>query len=300
MAADSSSTCHERENIWGRVHSKLLRHAVPDSRFDYDFSSFVPDFRGSSSAIDRIVELACYKSANTILITSDNSLEQLRHRALRDEKRVLVGTHKLRRGFVLLDPKMISEDKHEKASWLDGMERPGIGRPVTLTQLEEKVDLCVTGVLAVSGQGDVIKRSPQYFEIQWGMLLDMNVLDRNTPVIAVAHSCQVVNEEGTGVERIRTDGQWNITPDYVVTPEKALKLQGVERPGVGIQFDTLDSELLVTIPSLQELKGIQMMEQIMKGANFAQETSKPSPSVPNVDEQLGISMVERIMKGYKV
>ncbi|KAF2704956.1 hypothetical protein K504DRAFT_104417 [Pleomassaria siparia CBS 279.74] len=286
---------HEREAIWARVRSNLLRHAIPDSRLDYDFSSFVPDFRGSSHAIDGVIKLPCYQSAQTILITPDNSLEQLRYRALQDGKKVVVGTHKLRRGFVLLDPKLIIKDKHELASCLDGMERPGIGRHTSLAQLEEKVDMCVTGALVVSGQGMVLKKSSQYFELQWGMLTDRKVLDQKTPVVIVTHDCQVVDTE----DCMSSTRQSDIIPDFIVTPETVHEIKEANRPAVGIQFDTVDPELLATIPSLQELKGIQMMEQIMKGAGFAQETLNLSPAAPSADEQLGISMVERIMAGYK-
>jgi 5-formyltetrahydrofolate cyclo-ligase len=67
--ADSS-----RKLIWARVYQDLIQHAIPDARFNYDFMSFTPDFRGSASAIDRLVSLPCYQSASVILVTPDNSL----------------------------------------------------------------------------------------------------------------------------------------------------------------------------------------------------------------------------------
>jgi 5-formyltetrahydrofolate cyclo-ligase len=302
MAAGSPFTSSEREAIWGRVHLDLLQHAgaVPDSRFHYDFSSFVPDFRGSSSAIDRIVQLPCYISANTILVTPDNSLEQLRYRALKDGKKLLVATYKLSRGFVLLDPKRISEDQFEMASLLDTMERPGIGRSLTLAQMEEKVDLCVTGVLAVTEQGVIIRESPNYFEIQWRILLDRKVLEKETPVIAVAHSCQVIGWAEELLKKSPSDGQLHIIPNFIVTPERVTTSSGVGELSANIDFDALDPKLFATIPVLQELRGIQMMEEIMKGAGFPQEPLKPTPTMPDADEQLGISIVEKLMRGYKV
>jgi len=300
MASGSTLTYPEREAIWGHVRLDLLQHAgaIPDSRFHYDFSSFVPDFRGSSSAIDRIVQLPCYISANTILVTPDNSLEQLRHRALKDGKKVLVATYKLLRGFVLLDPKRISEDKYEMASLLDIMERPGIGRPLTLAQMEE-VDLCVTGVLAITEQGITIRKSSNYFEIQWGILLDRKALDQKTPVVAIAHSCQVIGR-AEELKQLQPDGQLHITPDFIVTPERVIASSSVEKASANIDLDALDPGLFATIPLLQELKGIQMMEKIMKGAGFPQQAPKVTPTMPDADEQLGISIVEKLMRGYKV
>ena len=36
------------------VYSKLLKYAIPDTRLHYNYGDFVPDFRGSSSALERL------------------------------------------------------------------------------------------------------------------------------------------------------------------------------------------------------------------------------------------------------
>ena len=68
-----------RKLLWASVYKQLLRHAAPDSRHNYDFLSFVPSFRGADDAVARATSLQCYKEAKTLLVTSDNSLEGLRH-----------------------------------------------------------------------------------------------------------------------------------------------------------------------------------------------------------------------------
>ena len=288
------------EAVWHRVRSNLLQHAVPDSRFHHDFSFFVPDFRGSAVAIGRIAELPCYQSAKTVLVTPDNCLEQLRHQALKDGKKLLVATYKLQRGFVLLDPERIGEDRLEMASWLDGMERPGIGRHVSLAQIADKVDLCVTGVLAITGEGVILQPTPQCFEIQWGMLSDRKLLNPKTPIVALAHCCQVVDDEVVMPVNIMSDGPRRIRPDFIATPEKVIEVHGTERSVQEFKVERLDPKLVTGIPPLQELQGIQMMERIMSASGFGQENPKSDSSALSADEQLGISIVDRLMKGYKV
>ena len=291
-----------RKRIWARVYKELLQHAIPDARFNYDFMCFTPDFRGSASAIDRLVALPCYQAAAVILVTPDNSLEQLRYRALRDGKRVLVATYRLRRGFVLLHPARIEQSKYEMAACLDGMEKPGIGRSVTLAQMRDeclKVDLCVTGGLVFNARGVTIWEGHNLLEVQWAMLQDMNILQAKAPVIAVAHNCQVVDEAELGAEKVTSDREGEVQCDWVVTPDATVEVAAAIKPTGGIDFETVDPEGLLNIPPLQELRGIRMMEQIMQRNGFVSVKEEKPEAAPTEDEQLGISIVEKLMQNFK-
>ncbi|KZM28638.1 5-formyltetrahydrofolate cyclo-ligase [Ascochyta rabiei] len=289
--------------LWAGVYPQLLRYAVPDSRFNYDFLKFTPDFRGSSDTVERIAKLSCYKEARTILVTGDNSVEGLRHRALKDGKRVLVGTYRLRRGFVVLDPKRIGDSKLELAACLDAMEKPGIGRAVSLSQLRDegyKIDMCALGGLVFNEQGVVIWEGSALFEVQWALLQDLKMLDVTTPVIAVAHECQVVDEAQYGIDVIKPDKNGEVQCDFIITPERVLEVKGAVKPVGGVDFQKVDPEALNNIPPLQELKGIRMMEQIMSSNGFgSKEKEGEERKPPSAEEQMGIDIVERLMKGLK-
>lgn len=300
MTAAPSLHADPRQLIWQRVYKDLVKYAKPDSRFHYDFLSFTPDFRDSSSAVERLTELPCYKSASTILATPDGSLEELRYRALKDGKKLLVSTYRMRRGFVLLSPQSIGEADLQAASWLDGMERPGIGRHLSLAQLQEegvKVDLCVLGGLAFNTQGVVVWEGHGLFEVQWALLHDIKVMQQQAPVVAVAHSCQVIEEADLGLERIKPEKAAEVQCDYIATPDKVFEVQGAIKPTSGVNFDAVDSAALNHIPPLQELKGIRMMEAIMKDGGFDKE--KKEEQGPTEAEQAGIDMMEKIMRGFK-
>ncbi|KAH7406252.1 hypothetical protein DE146DRAFT_651157 [Phaeosphaeria sp. MPI-PUGE-AT-0046c] len=298
-----ASPDENRKLIWARVYQDLVRNAIPDSRFNYDFLSFTPDFRGSATASSRVADLPCYKNARAVLITSDNSLERLRYQALKDGKKVLVGTYRLRRGFVLLDPARIDHAMYELAASLDGMEKPGLGRAMSLAQLRDEglnIDVCVTGGLVINEHGVVVYEGQALFEVQWALLQDVKVLGVSARVIAVAHACQVVNETLWGLEETKPTKTGEVQCDFVVTPEKVFKVEAPCRPTTGINFDTIDQDALNNIPPLQELKGIRTMEQIMVDGGFKQQDKVEEKSnAPTAEEQTGIDIVAKLMKGYK-
>jgi 5-formyltetrahydrofolate cyclo-ligase len=299
-----ASPDERRKLLWARVYQDLVRNAVPDSRFNFDFLSFTPDFRGSSAATSRVLGLPCYQSARTVLITSDNSLEGLRYQALKDGKKVLVGTYRLRRGFILLDPARIEDNKLELAACLDGMERPGIGRAMSIAQLRDEglhIDMCATGGLVFNEKGIVVYEGQALFEVQWALLQDIRVLDVSAHVVAVAHTCQVVDEASLGFEEIKPSKGGEVQCDFIVTPEKVFQIDAAVKPNTGIDFAMVDPEALNNIPPLQELKGIRTMEQIMTSGGFGQEKEKTEeqPKAPSADEQMGMDIVTKLMKGYK-
>ncbi|KAH9862997.1 hypothetical protein J1614_010667 [Plenodomus biglobosus] len=301
MSIPTTPENSRRKVIWARVYKDLLHHAYPDSRFSYDFLAFTPDFRHSDIAIGQVAELPCYKNASTILITPDNSLEGLRYRALRDGKRVLVATYRLRRGFVLLDPANIDEACHRHAACLDGMEKSGLGRAVTMAQLRDEgvnVDMCAVGALALNEQGVMIWEGQALFEVQWALLQDIGVLSNNAAVAAVAHACQVIDEVALGVDKFVPDKKGEVQCDYVVTPERVFHVDNALKPSGAIDFKTVDPDALNNIPPLQELKGMRMMEQIMQQGGFS-STPEKKADPPSAEEQMGISIVEKLMKGAK-
>jgi 5-formyltetrahydrofolate cyclo-ligase len=290
--------------IWARIESDLLRHAIPDSRFHHDYSQFVPDFRGSWAAINRVLELPCYKTAKTIFVAPDNSLQQLRYRALIDGKKLLVATHGLRRGFVLLDPARIPEERYELASCLDGMERPSIGRNVSLVQLQEEwvtVDMFIIGSLAVSVRGVQACKNREVSSLQWHILSDMGVLTQKTPVLTVVHECQVLDQKD---ERTNSWGsEWldHVQCDLVVTPDRVIQIDAATKPEPNQPWlDKVPPELTQSMSPLQELMGIAMMDKIMRKASSTKEGKKPEPRKPQPEEQMGIDIVTKLMKGYKV
>ncbi|OAP56601.1 hypothetical protein AYL99_08713 [Fonsecaea erecta] len=251
----------EKDQIRQLVWPRLREVAIPDSRFHYDFSSFIADFQGSGAATERLVSLRCYADARVIFITPDNCLEQLRLRALEDGKKVLVTTYAIRRGFWLLDPAVIVTPEARKlACLLDAMERPGLGRALSLAEIQQlglQVDVMVTGTGAINHSGIRFGKGHGFFDLEWGMLTTIKAVSFSIPSIAVVHDCQVLGEE------LRPE-VFDTVCDYIVTPTTIIDIAkaGVvpKKPTCGILWDRLQPGMLEDIPPLEELRQIQGRE----------------------------------------
>ncbi|KAF4619082.1 hypothetical protein G7Y89_g14765 [Cudoniella acicularis] len=239
-----------KSQIRTKVWSQFRSVAFPDSRFHHDYSSYIADFEGSSAATDLLVALPAYKNAEIIFIAPDNCIQELRHRALKDGKRVLVTTYGIRRGFFILDPKRIPAEKWEIASILDGMEK--VGQHVTLAEigkLASHIGLMVTGTGAINYSGLRFGKGHGFFNLEWAMLFSIGVVDTTTQSIAVVHECQVLNEDLRGED-------WDTGCDFVVTNARAIQVEHAAKPTCGIIWDKLEDGMMEDVEPLKELRAM--------------------------------------------
>ncbi|KAJ9612603.1 hypothetical protein H2200_004200 [Cladophialophora chaetospira] len=246
-----------KDSIRRLVWPRLREVALPDSRFHFDFSSFIADFHGSEAVTKRLVSLPCYNRAKVVFITPDNCLEQLRLRALQDGKKVLVTTYAIKRGFWLLDPVIITAPEARRlASFLDAMEKPGLGRHLSLAEMQQlglQVDLMVTGTGAINEAGIRFGKGHGFFDLEWAMLTSISVVHLSTPCVAVVHDCQVLKET------LKPEA-FDTVCDYIVTPTRVIEVQEpVHKPACGILWEKLQPGMLEDIPPLRELRELQGM-----------------------------------------
>jgi 5-formyltetrahydrofolate cyclo-ligase len=234
-----------RQRIW----EKLRPVAKPDSRFHLNFAEVIPDFEGSELATDRLVAQPAYTRARYAFVTPDNGLAGLRRRLLDDGKTLVVSTYGIFRGFVLLEPESIAPEHRLFASWLDGMEH--FGRPITLAEIQSRgpFDLMVTGASAVSLNGVRFGKGHGFFDLEWGMFTDVGVAGESTPVTAVVHDVQVVEEE-------LVPSETDILVDAIATPTRFVTVSRGRRP-FGIKWNLLAPEQLAATPPLQELQRLR-------------------------------------------
>lgn len=231
-----------RQQVW----AELRQVAYPDSRLHWDFSEFVPDFEGSERCTQAIASMPWYEQCATLFVAPDNSLRGVRAQAIAGGKRLLVATHSLVRGFYLVEPQTIPDGLAQLAATLDGLET--YARKVTLEDVRAlgAIDLLVTGVSLVTEKGVRWGKGHGYFDLEWAMFREIGVVNRDTPVIAVGHDCQVVS---TDLEPSPVD----TIADVVVTPTRVLEVgHFYEKPG-GVLWDFVSSELRQQVPPLQAL-----------------------------------------------
>jgi 5-formyltetrahydrofolate cyclo-ligase len=88
MSSDSSMNA--KATVAGNIASAMERHALPDSRFQLDFSQFIPDFPGSDAAARRLTADTAYQRARYLFVTPDNALNSFRRQAIADGKTMLI------------------------------------------------------------------------------------------------------------------------------------------------------------------------------------------------------------------
>lgn len=228
-----------RERIW----SELRAVARPDSRFHWDFSSFITDFAGSDACARRVLDLEAYRALgrSTVFITPDNCLEDLRAELIRQRRSFVMTTYGIVRGFMLLDAARVPVEDARYAATLDGFDR--YARPVSLAEMAAgpPVGLCVTGGSAVSRNGVRFGKGHGYFDFEFAVLSELGLTDTSTPIVDVIHDCQYVDEE-------LPPKAHDVAVDLIVTPTRTITVDAPRRPAArirweliaGTEFDRLD------------------------------------------------------------
>lgn len=229
------------------IWEKLRPVALPDSRFSFDFLEYIPDFQGSCNAINNILKSNQYKRSSCIFITPDNCLSLIRENAIKDEKKILISTYGIKRGFILLDRSMVPNGQEIFASTLDGLEY--FGRKVSLSDIKKdlrRIDLLVTGASAVSIGGVRFGKGHGFFDIEWGIFTEMGLVSTDVPIFSVVHDVQVIYDE---LIKKETD----ITVDYIFTQNEVIRtIRQSNRPH-GIKWDIVTEQRKNEIPVLEEL-----------------------------------------------
>lgn len=236
-------TAEHRDRVW----RELRRVARPDSRFHWDFSSFIADFVGSEDAARRVLELAVYRDGGMLFITPDNSTEALRRLVIDDGRRFLMTTYGIGRGFLLLDPAKVPPGQSRYAATLDGMD--AYATPVSLAEIARlpDVDLLVTGGSAVSRNGVRFGKGHGYFDLEWAMLSEIGAVDAESQIVDLVHDCQFVDEDLSGEAH-------DVSVDWIVTPTRSIPVGTVSRPPGQVFWDLLGGTELAEVPPIQELR----------------------------------------------
>jgi len=231
-----------RERIW----RELRAVGRPDSRFHWDFASFIADFEGSEECGVRVRDLGSYRAGGLLFITPDNSTEALRQQAMDDGRPFLMTTYGIGRGFLLLDPSSVPTDEHRYAATLDGMDR--YSRQLSVADLRTlgHIDLLVTGGSAVSRNGVRFGKGHGYFDLEWAMLSELGLTDAASEIADVVHDCQVVDGDLLGDDH-------DVPVDWIVTPTSTARVTEPGRTAGRIRWDLLAKSPLLMIPPIQEL-----------------------------------------------
>jgi 5-formyltetrahydrofolate cyclo-ligase len=237
-----------REQIWAEL-SKVAR---PDSRFHWDFSSFICDFEGSEKCSDQLLELVAItdRGRRQIFVTPDNCLEDFRYKLIQRGIPFVMTTYGIVRGFYRLEPATIPASDHRYAATLDGFDR--YSEQLSLRQLQEteKFSLLVTGGSAVSKNGVRFGKGHGYFDFEWAVLSELGLTDSSSVVADVVHDCQFVNE-------VMPAEKHDVVVDWVITPTQEIHIDQSSRQRGRVFWEMVPGTEFAELSIVAELRDIQ-------------------------------------------
>lgn len=209
----------------------------------------IPNFRGAEVAATRLASLDEWRRAQVVKVNPDSPQRSVRLRALSEGKLLVMPTPRLRQGFILLDPRDLKPGLYSKASTIRGAFTYGRLLPSvdSILRSVERIDFIVEGSVAVNRYGERLGKGEGYGEIEYAILLELGVIDRDVPIATTVHDLQVINE------RMPQD-PYDVPVDYVATPTRLIKCSRGPRPP-GILWDLLKKEKIAEIPLLREVGG---------------------------------------------
>ena len=173
----------------------------------------IPNFIGAEKAAQKLRELPEYKAAKVVFCNPDSPQRPVREIALKDGKIVVMATPRLKKGFLLLDPKKIPKNRIFEASAIHGAFKHG----QSIEPSKVKIDLFIAGSVAVSLDGGRLGKGKGYSDQEYAILKNAGSFSSKTVVVTTVHDVQVVEE-------IPRD-EWDVPVDVVVTPSKIIRIR---------------------------------------------------------------------------
>jgi 5-formyltetrahydrofolate cyclo-ligase len=199
----------------------------------------IPNFVGNSEAAIRLQSLTEYTSAESVFVNPDSPQLPVREMILRDGKRLVMASPKLREGFIEIGPAVANP---RIAASISGAMRFG-----SKTRLRDlKLDLVVEGSVAVDGRGGRLGKGGGFGDLEFAILKEIGAISDYTPVLTTVHELQIV-------ERIPME-KHDAPVDFISTPKRILKVKNRYQKPRGVFWELLGPEVFERIPLLKEAR----------------------------------------------
>ncbi|MCW4026762.1 MAG: 5-formyltetrahydrofolate cyclo-ligase [Candidatus Bathyarchaeota archaeon] len=231
----------EKDHIRRRIWELMEQSGV--ARFPRPVFGRIPNFEGSEKAARRLSEQSVFRSAKVVKVNPDAPQRKVRMSVLSSGKILIMPTPRLRKGFIILDPREIPERFLAKASTIRGAF--SYGRLCSLKDLP-KVDLVVAGSVAVSRDGVRIGKGGGYSELEYGFLRELDLVREDTPVLTTVHDIQIV-------DKVPREAQ-DLVVDAIITPTRTIRIKRRSSRLKGIIWELITENKLDDMPVLLELR----------------------------------------------
>ncbi|MEM2924621.1 MAG: 5-formyltetrahydrofolate cyclo-ligase [Methanocellales archaeon] len=198
-----------KEQIRNRIWSLMESSGIAD--FPLPVSGRIPNFKGALQASQRLRETEIWKKSKVVFSSPDYAQKYCREFALKDGKTLLMATPRLKEGYLILKPEDV-KGREKFASTIKGAFKYG-KNAVKLP----KVDLVITGSVAVDIKGNRIGKGGGYGDREITQLKQEGCIDENTPIVTTVHDIQIIEDISELVE------EHDVKITHIVTPTRILK-----------------------------------------------------------------------------
>ncbi|MCE4603414.1 MAG: 5-formyltetrahydrofolate cyclo-ligase [Aeropyrum sp.] len=208
----------------------------------------IPNFKGAKQAALRVGVLRDWRTARVVKVNPDSPQRWVRELALREGKKLVMPTPRLRRGFLLIDPRLIPSSRISFSATIKGAFRYG-KLLMTIDELKanlSSIDLIVEGSVAVNDRGERLGKGEGYGDLEFAILLELGIIEREVPIITTVHDIQLLRE------RLPQDPH-DVAVDYILTPTRVVKANDRPKRPNGLIPSQLSKEKVKEIPLISEM-----------------------------------------------
>jgi 5-formyltetrahydrofolate cyclo-ligase len=164
------------------------------------------------------------------MVSPDEALLQVRLNALQDGKRLIMASPGLREGFYELTGQDLPLSHWSRAVRASGVQ--ALGRRLgTSRGAVGRVDLLITGAVAVDVAGRRVGKGKGFFDLAFAILDHLGCIEEETPMVGLVHERQIL----PGVPCSPGD----VPLDWIITPERCIPCQGRGPRPNGIPWERL-------------------------------------------------------------
>jgi 5-formyltetrahydrofolate cyclo-ligase len=225
-----------RRQVWNQLRDARVAR-FPGAR------GRIPNFTGAERAAEILAGTPEWQAARVIKCNPDSPQRAVRRAALEAGKRLYMAVPKLasERPFLLLDPEVLGPDRFWEASSIKGATE--LGQPVAIQDME-RIELIVTGCVAVSRRGDRLGKGGGYSDLEYAMLRELELAGEDTPVATTVHSIQVVPSSALPMT------EHDLSLDLVITERDVIRCTDRRPRPQGVLWDHLEPHKRDAIPVL--------------------------------------------------
>ncbi len=235
-----------KEEIRKMIWDLMVRKGI--ARFPLPPHGRIPNFVGAEKAARNLFSLAEWKKAEVVKVNPDSPQKYVRLGALEHGKVLIMPTPRIRKGFILLDPKRIPERFFKEAITIRGAFKWGVilSSLNQLKSLVKKIDLIVEGSVAVNLNGNRLGKGEGYGELEYAILKELGLIEKEVPIVTTVHDIQILNF------RLPQD-PYDVPVDVIVTPSDVIRVKNRGPRPEGLLMEMLPPNKIKEIPILAEL-----------------------------------------------